>query len=207
MPVQSLSFRRAVPSDVPAVVSLVESAYRGDSSRAGWTTEADLLEGQRTDAEEVQALIAQKHGLLLLAFAGEALVASLALSAIGDARAYLGMFAVSPAKQGSGVGRAMLAEAERLARSEYGAAFLRMTVIAQRAELIAWYERCGFARTGEREFRIITLPGALTRPSITLGASAFGTRCAVIEAAPSAWSCTSAAFEPTLRLVQSSTAR
>jgi ribosomal protein S18 acetylase RimI-like enzyme len=151
MAAESLTFRRAIASDVSAIVSLVESAYRGDTSRTGWTTEADMLEGQRTDGEEVRALIAQKHGFLLLAFSGEALVASLALSDIGDRRAYLGMFAVSPQKQGGGVGRAMLAEAERVARHEFGASFMRMTVIAQRTELIAWYERCGFTRTGARE--------------------------------------------------------
>src|SRR3954471_23028109 len=108
-------FRRATPRDVAAIVELVESAYRGDSSRAGWTTEADLLDGQRTDAEEVRALIESDASLVLLAARGEELVASLALTQLDDGRSYLGMFAVSPREQGSGVGRAMLEQAERVA--------------------------------------------------------------------------------------------
>jgi ribosomal protein S18 acetylase RimI-like enzyme len=147
----SLSFRRAVLADTPDIVALVESAYRGDSSRAGWTTEADLLEGQRTDADEVGSLITRKTGLILLALSGSALMASMALSDLGGGRAYLGMFAVSPSAQGAGLGRAMIEEAESLVKREFQATCLRMTVIAQRTELIAWYERRGFVNTGERE--------------------------------------------------------
>ncbi len=156
-------FRSAVVSDVSAVVALVESAYRGDVSRTGWTTEADLLDGQRTDPDEVAALIARSDSRVLLAEApsagsgqgpstgsgqGAALLACCHIERESAQRCHFGMFAVSPGEQGSGLGRAMLAEAERIAREEWGCAAMAMTVIDVRAELIAWYERRGYRRTG-----------------------------------------------------------
>ncbi len=141
------AFRPAVPADVPALVELVESAYRGEASRAGWTTEADLLDGRRTDADGVAAVIARPDGVLLVAERAGELLACCQLEHRGD-RAYFGMFSVRPGRQGGGIGRTVLAEAERLAREEWGVGVLEMTVIEQRPELIAWYERRGFSRTG-----------------------------------------------------------
>jgi ribosomal protein S18 acetylase RimI-like enzyme len=146
-----LSFRAADDRDVVAVVVLVESAYRGEASRAGWTTEADLLDGQRTDPESVRGIIALAGSRLLLGFdqAGE-LLACCQLEHRPGGICYFGMFAVSPVRQGGGLGRSMLAEAERIARDELGAHTMQMTVITQRRDLIAWYERRGYALTGER---------------------------------------------------------
>ena len=145
-----LRFRRATLGDVPAVVALVESAYRGDASRAGWTTEADLLDGQRTDAGKVTIAVTDPDSRILLAERSGDLVGSMLL-AMEDGDVYLGMFAVRPLLQGTGIGRNMLDEAERIGREEMGAAGARMTVIAQRPELIEWYERRGYQQTGERE--------------------------------------------------------
>ncbi|MFF4381263.1 GNAT family N-acetyltransferase [Kitasatospora sp. NPDC001547] len=141
-------FRPAVPADVPALVALVESAYRGDASRAGWTTEADLLDGRRTDSEAVTAAVGHPEGLVVLAERDGELLACCQLERRGE-RAYFGMFSVRPGLQGGGIGRAVLAEAERVAAEEWGVGAMEMTVIEQRAELIAWYERRGFRRTGE----------------------------------------------------------
>ncbi|MDF4249150.1 N-acetyltransferase [Streptomyces sp. WMMB303] len=143
-----LNFRRAAEADIPALTALVESAYRGEASRAGWTTEADLLEGQRTDPEGVAAVVRDAKSILLAVEREGALVACCQLEHRG-AEAYFGMFAVSPLLQGGGVGRAVLAEAERTVRAEWGAERMRMQVIRQREELIAWYERRGYRRTGE----------------------------------------------------------
>jgi len=148
--VADLSFRPALPRDIEAVVALVESAYRGESSRAGWTTEADLLDGRRIDAERVAELVAGPASLVLLAERAAALVACAQVERQG-ASGYFGMFSVRPGLQGAGVGRAVLAQAERIARVEWQCRTMRMTVISVREELIAWYERRGYRRTGEYE--------------------------------------------------------
>jgi GNAT superfamily N-acetyltransferase len=147
-------FRDAVAADVPAVVALVESAYRGDASRAGWTTEADLLDGQRIDPAGVAAVIGRSDSRVLLAEQATGSDGAATLLACchiekqgGDC--YFGMFSVRPERQGSGVGKMVLAEAERVASIEWGCTRVRMTVIDVRDELIAWYERRGYSRTGE----------------------------------------------------------
>ena len=141
------TFRLATSADVAAIVALVESAYRGDVSRKGWTTEADLLDGQRTDPAGVAELIAKPGSCMLLAERDGALLACANLEKRGEA-GYFGMFSVRPDLQGAGVGRAVLAEAERLARDDWHCREMHMTVISVRDELIAWYERRGYRRTG-----------------------------------------------------------
>ncbi|MEV7341020.1 GNAT family N-acetyltransferase [Streptomyces sp. NPDC093544] len=143
-----LTFRDATDSDVDALVALIESAYRGDSSRAGWTTEADILEGQRTDSEGVLAVIKSPDSRLLTVERDGAVVACCQLEHRGD-HAYFGMFSVSPALQGAGLGKVIIAEAERHAREVWGAEEMHMTVISVREDLIAWYERRGYRRTGK----------------------------------------------------------
>lgn len=140
--------RTARPADVAALVDLVESAYRGERSRAGWTTEADLLAGQRTDPDMVAEAVSSPAGTVLVFEDGTEIVACCQLERRDD-HAYFGMFAVAPGRQGGGVGRDLLAEAERYARDEWHTGEMRMTVITQREDLIAWYERRGYVRTGE----------------------------------------------------------
>ena len=144
----SLVFRLAVAADIPAVVALVESAYRGDSGRRGWTTESDLLDGRRTDAEDVAATMARPDSLILLAERDGRLLASCNIEKLPEG-GYFGMFAVDPTEQGGGLGKAVLAEAERIAREQWRCRAMHMTVIEQRAELIAWYGRRGYRRTGQ----------------------------------------------------------
>jgi ribosomal protein S18 acetylase RimI-like enzyme len=145
-----LRFRRAQASDIPALLALVHRAYRGEASRAGWTTEADLLDGQRTNAGELHALSAGAEGTrIILGSTDDVPVASM-LFAPEIAHVYLGMIAVCPARQAEGLGRQLLAEAERITRHERLPPRLRLSVIAQRDELIAWYVRRGFRPTGER---------------------------------------------------------
>ncbi|MBB1258836.1 GNAT family N-acetyltransferase [Streptomyces alkaliterrae] len=151
-PASRLTFRTATPDDVPALVALVESAYRGESSRAGWTTEADLLDGRRTDADGVHALLADPASRVLVAEREGEPVACCHLERRERAErpspvAYFGMFAVRPTAQGNGLGGQVLAEAERAAAG-MGATEMQMTVISLRADLIAWYERRGYRRTG-----------------------------------------------------------
>ncbi len=146
-----ITFRDAVNADVAAVVDLVESAYRGERSKAGWTTEADLLKGQRTDPE----LIADGDRVLRQpAGVGDrrAWVAYSACCVIerrDGGVAYFGTFAVRPGLQGGGIGKQLLAEAERAARDDWACAAVEMTVIGQREELVAWYVKRGYSPTGE----------------------------------------------------------
>ena len=147
-----LTFRDAQPLDVPAVVALVESAYRGDASRSGWTTEADMLDGQRVDVVGVGDLVSKPDSRILLAertggTRARELLACCHLERLGQA-CYFGMFSVLPSLQNSGIGRRMMAEAEGLARTQWQCTKMEMTVISIRAELIAWYERRGYRRTG-----------------------------------------------------------
>jgi GNAT superfamily N-acetyltransferase len=141
------TYRLAGPDDVEAVHALIESAYRGESSRVGWTTEADLLDDTRTNATDVGAVVMSPNSELLLAIdqAG-GLLACCQLERRGDT-AYFGMFAVRPTLQGNGIGAAVLIEAERLAREQWQARVLEMQVIDVRTELIEWYERRGYRRT------------------------------------------------------------
>lgn len=115
---RALTFRRAALADVPGIVALVESTYRGEGSRTGWTTEVDLLDGPRTDSDEVRSSIEAEGSCVVLGFAGDALVACANVRAEGGA-GFFGMFSVVPSLQRAGLGKLMLAEAERIARDEW----------------------------------------------------------------------------------------
>ena len=142
------AFRFATAGDIPALHHLIESAYRGEASREGWTTEADLLDGQRTDPEGLADVLADDASHLLVVERDGTIVGCVVLEVRDDGSVYLGTFAVAPREQGAGTGRRILDEAVRLARDEWHAERIEMTVIRQREELIAWYERNGFERTG-----------------------------------------------------------
>ena len=142
-----LVLRTAGLGDIPALDALVQSAYRGDASRAGWTTEADLLGGRRTDPAALAEIIGGEGRLIVVAEEDGTVVGCCQLEHRRNGTAYLGLLAVSPGLQGRGVGRAVVAEGERIARS-WGASRVEMTVITRRTELIAWYERLGYAQTG-----------------------------------------------------------
>ena len=150
--VAPLRFRRAAHADVDALVALVESAYRGEASRAGWTTEAELLGGRRIAAVDVVECIDRERSLILIGERDDELLACAHVTAEhaddGGEVGYFGMFSVRPQLQRHGIGKALLAEAERIAREEWHTPTMRMTVIDLREELIAYYERRGYRRTG-----------------------------------------------------------
>jgi len=143
----TLTFRTATVADIPAIVELVTSAYRGEASRAGWTTEADLLDGTRIEPDVLRQDILRDRSLVLLAEIDGRLVACAHIADDGDA-GYFGMFSVTPVQQGAGIGKQMMAEAERIVGEDWALPRMRMTVIDVRAELIAFYERRGYQRTG-----------------------------------------------------------
>lgn len=143
----------AADADLPAVAALVNSAYRGESSRRGWTTEADFLGGQRTDPQTLRQELADTPGAALLTFRDTAdgpLLGTVWLEPAAGGAWYLGMLTIRPDLQARQLGRGLLAAAEAAA-AERGARRVRMTVINVRDSLIAWYMRRGYQPTGETE--------------------------------------------------------
>lgn len=156
----------ARPEDAGDLAALVNSAYRGDSSRKGWTTEADFLGGQRTSPEALGEEIERgaREGKRVILCLREAtppaertrpesrlapILACVSLERTSDNGCYLGMLTVSPERQAGGIGRALLESAENFARTEWSAKRMILGVIQLRSELIAWYERRGYRATGE----------------------------------------------------------
>lgn len=145
---EKLLFRKAQFADIPEIVQLVNSAYRGDSSRSGWTTEADLLSGQRTDLDEVKMLISNPDSLILLAEMQNGLVGTAHLKRVHES-ASIGMLVIRPGLQGCGLGKQLLAVAEETAISHWRINMLCMHVISLRTELIEFYLRRGYQQTGK----------------------------------------------------------
>jgi GNAT superfamily N-acetyltransferase len=143
-----LRYSRAERADAPAILALVQSAYRGEASRVGWTTEADYLDGQRIDLAGIIEAIDKPESLVLTAMSG-ALLAACAHIEKRRSECYFGMFAVRPEDQGNGIGKALLQYAEARARQLWRSRSMCMTVIDLRDDLLAWYERRGYRRTGE----------------------------------------------------------
>lgn len=145
----SLTVTEADPSQAVAVSELVNSAFRGEASRKGWTTEADLLGGQRTDAFMIEELILDPTKKLLLAFSGKELIGCVSLEKAGI-YGRLGMLTVAPDRQVGGLGKAIVEEAEKWVRKNWFAVGMEMFVIRQRQELIDWYIRRGYELRPER---------------------------------------------------------
>jgi ribosomal protein S18 acetylase RimI-like enzyme len=137
---------KATAADIPAINKLINSAYRGESSRKGWTTEADLLDGTRCDENTIKEIIESPKSIFLKYVEGSKILGCLRLDNRGK-KMYLGMFAVDPETQGTGVGKKLLIAADKEAQKQ-NCQFIEMTVISVRNELIAWYERHGYQRTG-----------------------------------------------------------
>ena len=137
--------------DVPELVSLINSAYRGETSRKGWTTEADLLTGdQRIDIREMTRMM-QTPGNHFLKNSPDGKVITGSVFLKQDERGlYLGMLSVSPLEQDQGIGKKLMAAAEEFALEKKCRA-IYMQVISVREELIAWYQRRGYHPTGERK--------------------------------------------------------
>lgn len=143
-----IAFRPARIGDVPVIATLIEAAYFGASGKVGWTHETKILSGPRTSDGEIAGLIASA-GHFLVAERGERLVGCLVLDRQGP-DAHLGLFAVDPDEQGSGLGKALMAEGERLARDLWASGRMVIEVVSPRTELIGWYRRRGYMPTGRR---------------------------------------------------------
>ena len=146
-----IEFTQADESHIEDLVDLVNSAYRGDSSKKGWTTEADLLDGQRVDADGMLDLIEKEDSVVLIAEDDDTgdLLGCVHLER-QDTKCYLGMLTVSPTMQGQGLGKMLIEESEALA-GFWDCQSLMMTVISRREELLNWYQKMGFKKTGEKK--------------------------------------------------------
>lgn len=194
------TFRYAVQTDVPALVALIERAYRGPETAGSWMSEAHLLRGPRTSAHEVSALIARPDSRFLVAETDGRIIGCCLLQLTGasladpetnldkqpyfdafatpresaparrapprpaGAHAYFGMFAIDPTINSTGLGKTVLAEAERRVRDLWGVVAMVMTVINVRDKLIEYYQRRGYALTGARHpFPFSATSGEVTR--------------------------------------------
>lgn len=146
----------ATPQDAESLSNLVNSAYRGDTGRRGWTTEADLIDGTRTDAELLRKVIGSPGSVILKYVDQGEIIGCVELRKEGN-RLYLGMLTVKPNQQKKGIGKKLMRAAEQYARRQQCAS-VYMQVLTDRTELIAWYERQGYTDTGQRR------PFAFTDP-------------------------------------------
>jgi ribosomal protein S18 acetylase RimI-like enzyme len=145
-----LSFHKAELSDAISIAELVNSAYRGEISRAGWTTEADLVDGLRITTPEVATLIKREDAFVLVGVLRDQIIASIACEHLENT-AKFGLIAVKPTLQNKGYGREMIKAAEAITAREWRVAGFYMSVITLRTELIEFYERLGFERSGQFE--------------------------------------------------------
>ncbi|RYU91186.1 GNAT family N-acetyltransferase [Mucilaginibacter terrigena] len=159
-----MSVTIATLTDVPELVVLINSAYRGESSKKGWTTEANLISGQRIDAEGVAEQINDPEAIILKNTNDDGLITGCVYLQKQGEKVYLGMLTVSPELQAGGLGRKLLEAAEDHVRSiNYHT--IVMTVITTRTELLEWYYRRGYTKTGEViPLKITERNGILNQP-------------------------------------------
>lgn len=138
-------------ADIAEVQALVNAAYRGDASRSGWTTEADLIAGtKRIDVASLQAMLESDNETVLLLRNTDAVLEGCVYLQQQPQGMYLGMLSVWPLQQAQGTGKRLMQAAEDFARSQQVHRMF-MSVITVRTELIAWYQRRGYNDTGERK--------------------------------------------------------
>ena len=144
-----MSISIATEADLPQIFKLVNSAYRGEEAKKGWTHEADLIEGTlRTDEQALKVMLSDPHAVILK-YTLNGQVDGCVYLEKQNTRLYLGMLSVSPLQQGAGIGKQLLLAAEDHAR-KLNCSMIEMTVISARQELIAWYERMGYKTTNEK---------------------------------------------------------
>lgn len=151
-------------ADIPALVALLNSAYRGDASKQGWTTEADMISGEiRTDEAQLKKLMKKPGAVFLKCVSGSDVIEGCVFLDKREGKLYLGMLSVAPALQARGTGKQLMTASEEYAKQE-GCPAIFMRVISIRPELIAWYERKGYFKTGEVQPFENSVYGAATVP-------------------------------------------
>ncbi len=161
------TLRVADESDAQEIAALVNRAYRPSSDEKGWTHEAELVSGDRTSVAQVCAIMSRQSHILLLC-SGKAIVACVNVQ-MNEESAYIGMLATDPHYQTQGLGKRMLLHAEAYAVEHFSARTFRMIVLSFRDELIAFYERRGYERTGQvTDYPLSAGVGEPKRPGLTV---------------------------------------
>jgi len=155
----------AIIEDVPELVALINSAYRGEASKKGWTTEAYLLEGElRTDIPTLTSLMNNPKAVVLKYLTTDNVISGSVYLEKKERGLYLGMLSVSPQLQARGIGKQLMFAAEHFAK-ENNCRSIFMNVISVRQELIVWYEKLQYQKTGEtKPLPAGTRFGAPTQP-------------------------------------------
>ena len=147
-----LHFHKAEISDAQTIAALINCAYRGETSRKGWTTEADILDGARTTTKEIASIIRRDDAFILIGSFNDEIVATICCECqelAFKSTSHFGMIAVKPSLQNKGYGKNLIKAAEAITFREWRVVGFHMAVISIRYELIAFYERLGYKRTGE----------------------------------------------------------
>lgn len=145
----SIRISPACADDIVGIHPVIERAYCGDDARIGWTHEADLVTGARTDPATLTALVTDPASRLLIAWDDDTPIGCVNVADRGDGLAYLGLLCIEPSRQGTGLGKQLMVAAESRSRETFAADRIEMTVIDARVELIDWYRRHGYAPSGE----------------------------------------------------------
>ena len=141
------TFRTANKFDAEAIAQLVNKAYRPETGTAGWTHESDLVSGNRTSVGQVDEVLSKPDSVILIGLKDSEIVACVHVEKNGSC-SHIGMLAVNPKRQGAGAGKQMLAHAEKYANENFGSEKFIMVVVSSRSELIAFYLRRGYRKTG-----------------------------------------------------------
>jgi len=159
-----MKISRAVLSDIPAMNTLVNLAYRGEEAKKGWTFESDLIEGEkRTDEKDLYQLFSKEESIFLVAKNKEDKLVGTVYLEIKNDTLYLGMLSVEPTLQGNGIGKTLVLNAKETGHL-LGLNGIQIQVVHRRSELISWYERLGFKATGS-EFPF-EVPAEFGKPKV-----------------------------------------
>jgi len=151
METKEIEIRIATKTDSQAIANLVNSVYRGDEAKKGWTTEADLLSGIRITVEKVQEIINTSGNTILLAILDDKLAGCVHLKKVDNNKAILGMLSVNVNFQTKGIGKMLITKSEEYVKESFGCSEMEMKVISVRKELIEYYQRRGYKLTGRTE--------------------------------------------------------
>jgi len=131
--------------DAERIKDLINLCYRGMD---GWTKETKIVSGDRISIDDTKTLIQKHNSKMFTVSIDETMIACIGIEQ-KENKAYISAFAVLPSYQNMGIGKQVLSQAEEYAANQFKAKELILVVVSQRQELIEYYERRGYKRTGQ----------------------------------------------------------